>query len=140
VPLALHLAGAYLASRFARWDTFDDYRRALDSAELRVAMGDMDDHAGHARAAIKRTWDLFNGRRSTGAQRAAPSLPERRRIIGEIDSPALRQLPSTEVYVPAVMPSVLWRSMADTTFISTPAARASVAARYLRSCSRIGGR
>ena len=58
LPLALHLAGAYLASRFARWDTFSDYHHALDSADLPVAMGDLDDQTGQARATIQRTWDL----------------------------------------------------------------------------------
>ncbi len=58
LPLALHLAGAYLASGFARWDTFGDYHHALDSADLPVAIGDLDDHTGQARAAIRRTWDL----------------------------------------------------------------------------------
>ena len=58
LPLALHLAGSYLASDFARWDTFGDYHRALDSAELPVAMGDLDSHTEQARATIRRTWDL----------------------------------------------------------------------------------
>ena len=58
LPLALHLAGTYLASDFARWDTFGDYHHALDSAELPSAIGDLDSHPGQARATIRRTWDL----------------------------------------------------------------------------------
>ena len=38
LPLALHLAGAYLASPFARWASFDSYRKALDSVELPAAL------------------------------------------------------------------------------------------------------
>jgi len=34
LPLALHLAGTYLASPFARWHSFDDYRHALKGADL----------------------------------------------------------------------------------------------------------
>lgn len=75
LPLALHLAGAYLASPFARWDTFGDYHHALDGAELPVAMGDIDDLAGQARAAIRRTWDL-----SLEAL-AADGLPEARPVL-----------------------------------------------------------
>lgn len=58
LPLALHLAGTYLASDFARWRTLGDYHRALDGTELSTAMGDLDDPAGQARATILRTWDL----------------------------------------------------------------------------------
>jgi hypothetical protein len=58
LPLALHLAGSYLASPFARWHTFAEYRRALDSVELPVALADLGDSAAGARTDIQRTWDL----------------------------------------------------------------------------------
>jgi tetratricopeptide (TPR) repeat protein len=59
LPLALHLAGSYLASPFARWRTFADYRRALDSVELPAALSDLDEtSAADARTTIQRTWDL----------------------------------------------------------------------------------
>ena len=38
LPLALHLAGAYLGSPFARWSTFAGYREALDGVELPAAL------------------------------------------------------------------------------------------------------
>ena len=34
LPLALHLAGAYLGSPYARWSTFADYHQALDAVAL----------------------------------------------------------------------------------------------------------
>jgi Tetratricopeptide repeat len=58
LPLALHLAGSYLASSFARWDSFTAYRQALDGAGLPTALADLDDPRVQARAAIQQTWDL----------------------------------------------------------------------------------
>ena len=58
LPLALHLAGSYLASPFARWHTFAEYRHALDSVELPAALADLDEQAADPRATIQRTWDL----------------------------------------------------------------------------------
>ena len=58
LPLALHLAGSYLASPFARWHTFADYHRALDSVELPAALADLDEPGADDRATIQRTWDL----------------------------------------------------------------------------------
>lgn len=58
LPLALHLAGSYLGSPFARWRTFADYHHALDGVELPAALADLDDPAADARATIQRTWDL----------------------------------------------------------------------------------
>jgi tetratricopeptide (TPR) repeat protein len=58
LPLALHLAGSYLASPFARWHTFADYHRALDSVELPAALGDLDEPGADDRSTIQRTWDL----------------------------------------------------------------------------------
>jgi len=58
LPLALHLAGAHLASPFARWPTFAAYHRALDSAELPAALADLGDAAYDARTDIQRTWRL----------------------------------------------------------------------------------
>jgi len=34
LPPALYLAGSYLASPFARWHNFSDYRSALDGVAL----------------------------------------------------------------------------------------------------------
>jgi hypothetical protein len=58
LPLALHLAGSYLASPFSRWRTFAEYREALDSTELPAALADLDETAADARTTIQRTWDL----------------------------------------------------------------------------------
>jgi tetratricopeptide (TPR) repeat protein len=58
LPLALHLAGNYLASPFARWRTFADYRRALDGIEFPEAIADADGANPSARGTIRRTWDL----------------------------------------------------------------------------------
>jgi tetratricopeptide (TPR) repeat protein len=61
LPLALHLAGSYLRSEFARWPTFDAYRAALDgergSADL---LGGELDRARRAddRTAFLRAWEL----------------------------------------------------------------------------------
>jgi tetratricopeptide (TPR) repeat protein len=58
LPLALHLAGCYLASPFARWHSFAEYRHALDSVELPAALADLDAPGSDARTTIQRTWDL----------------------------------------------------------------------------------
>jgi hypothetical protein len=58
LPLALHLAGSYLNSPFARWRTFADYQHALDGVELPSALADLDDPAADDRITIQRTWDL----------------------------------------------------------------------------------
>ena len=58
LPLALHLAGTYLASPFTRWHSFADYLRALDSDGLASALDDLDDPRAQARVTITRTWEL----------------------------------------------------------------------------------
>jgi tetratricopeptide (TPR) repeat protein len=58
LPLALYLAGSYLGSPFARWHTFGDYRRALDSVDLPAALADLDDRSADQRSTIQQTWDL----------------------------------------------------------------------------------
>jgi len=58
LPLALHLAGAYLASPFARWHSFADYLQALDSDGLASVLADLDDPSEQARLRITRTWEL----------------------------------------------------------------------------------
>ena len=58
LPLALHLAGTCLASPFARWHSFADYRRALDGTGLPDALADLDDLGSSARSTIRRTWDM----------------------------------------------------------------------------------
>jgi CRP-like cAMP-binding protein/tetratricopeptide (TPR) repeat protein len=58
LPLALHLAGAYLGSPFARWSTFAGYHEALDSVELPEALADIEGPGADVRADVQRTWDL----------------------------------------------------------------------------------
>lgn len=58
LPLALHLAGTYLASPFARWHGFADYQRALDSTAAPEAIADLDTLRTDSRAAVSRTWEL----------------------------------------------------------------------------------
>jgi tetratricopeptide (TPR) repeat protein len=58
LPLALYLAGSYLASPFARWHTFADYHRALDGTDLPAALYDLDNPVAGERADIQRTWEL----------------------------------------------------------------------------------
>ncbi len=75
LPLALHLAGSYLASPLARWHTFADYRRALDSVELPTALADLDDSAADARGTIQQTWDLsLDALAADGHPQARPLL------------------------------------------------------------------
>ncbi|WP_203977367.1 tetratricopeptide repeat protein [Planotetraspora silvatica] len=56
LPLALHLAGVYLTSPFARWHSFADYRRALDSGQ--AAVTELDAVRSDAWATVSRTWEL----------------------------------------------------------------------------------
>ena len=58
LPLALHLAGAYLGSPFARWSSFAGYRQALDSVELPAALTDIEEHGADIHSTVQRTWDL----------------------------------------------------------------------------------
>jgi tetratricopeptide (TPR) repeat protein len=75
LPLALHLVGSYLASPFARWHTFDEYRAALDNAADPGVLADLDDPAGQARATISRTWDLsLEALAADGRPQARPLL------------------------------------------------------------------
>jgi tetratricopeptide (TPR) repeat protein len=75
LPLALHLAGSYLASPFARWHSFADYHRALESGELPAALADLDDSTAQARATIQRTWDMsLDALAAEGRAQARPLL------------------------------------------------------------------
>jgi tetratricopeptide (TPR) repeat protein len=58
LPLALHLAGAYLASPFASWNSFAAYRQALDSVDLVSAVAALDDAHADPRDTILRSWEL----------------------------------------------------------------------------------
>jgi tetratricopeptide (TPR) repeat protein len=58
LPLALHLAGTYMASPFARWNSFADYLGALDSEGLSGALAELDDPGAQARATVTRTWEM----------------------------------------------------------------------------------
>ena len=72
LPLALHLAGAYLGSPFARWDSFSGYRRALDSIELPTAI---EGPGASMRATVQRTWDLsLDALAAEGLLQARPLL------------------------------------------------------------------
>lgn len=58
LPLALHLAGSYLGSPFARWSTFAEYHRALDGVELPRALADIREPGAGIHATVQGTWDL----------------------------------------------------------------------------------
>ncbi|MFI7414019.1 tetratricopeptide repeat protein [Streptomyces sp. NPDC049627] len=58
LPLALHLAGTYLASPFARWRSFGDYQQALDSTVASEVIADLDTVRANSRAAVSQTWEL----------------------------------------------------------------------------------
>jgi tetratricopeptide (TPR) repeat protein len=75
LPLALHLAGTYLASPFARWHSFADYLQALDSDGLASALADLDDPSAQARVTITRTWELsLDALAADGRPQALPLL------------------------------------------------------------------
>jgi tetratricopeptide (TPR) repeat protein len=74
LPLALHLAGSYLASPFARWHTFSDYRQALDGVE-HGALADLADTSAQARVNIQQTWELsLDALAADGTAQARPLL------------------------------------------------------------------
>lgn len=58
LPLALHLAGTYLASPFARWRSFDAYQQALNSTAMSEVIADLDSLRTNSRAAVSQTWEL----------------------------------------------------------------------------------
>jgi tetratricopeptide (TPR) repeat protein len=73
LPLALHLAGTYLTSPFARWHTFADYRRALDTGQAAVA--ELDGVRSDPRATVSRTWELsLDALGGRGVERARETL------------------------------------------------------------------
>jgi tetratricopeptide (TPR) repeat protein len=75
LPLALHLAGSYLASPFARWRSFISYAQALDGAGFPSALADLDDPGSQTRAAIQQTWELsLDGVATDGRPQARPLL------------------------------------------------------------------
>ncbi len=75
LPLALHLAGAYLGSPFARWSTFGGYHEALDSVELPAALADIEGPGADVRADVQRTWDLsLDALAAEGRPQARPLL------------------------------------------------------------------
>ncbi|MFJ9917308.1 tetratricopeptide repeat protein [Actinacidiphila glaucinigra] len=60
LPLALHAAGAYLATATSRYRTFDQYRQALD-AELPTLLGAQHPDASDpdvARTVVRHTWEV----------------------------------------------------------------------------------
>ena len=75
LPLALHLAGAYLGSPFARLTSFSGYRRALDSVELPAALADIEGPGTELLATVQRTWDLsLDALAAEGRPQARPLL------------------------------------------------------------------
>ncbi len=75
LPLALHLAGTYLGSPFARWTTFAGYRQALDGVELPAALTDIEERGADIHATVQRTWDLsLDALAAEGMPQARPLL------------------------------------------------------------------
>ncbi len=75
LPLALHLAGAYLGSPFAHWSTFAGYRQALDGVELPAALTDIEQRGADIHATVQRTWDLsLDALAAEGRPQARPLL------------------------------------------------------------------
>ena len=75
LPLALHLAGTYLGSPFARWSTFAEYHQALDGVELPAALTDIEGPGADTHATVQRTWDLsLDALAAEGMPQAGPLL------------------------------------------------------------------
>jgi len=75
LPLALHLAGAYLGSPFAHWSTFASYRQALDGVELPAALMDIEEQGADIHSTVQRTWDLsLDALAAEGRPQARPLL------------------------------------------------------------------
>jgi CRP-like cAMP-binding protein/tetratricopeptide (TPR) repeat protein len=75
LPLALHLAGAYLGSPFTRWSTFAGYRQALDGVELPAALMDIEEQGADLHSTVQRTWDLsLDALAAEGRPQARPLL------------------------------------------------------------------
>src|SRR6185437_2615336 len=75
LPLALHLAGAYLGSPFARWSSFVGYRQALDGVELPAALTDIEEQGADIHSTVQRTWDLsLDALAAEGRPQARPLL------------------------------------------------------------------
>jgi len=75
LPLALHLAGAYLGSPFARWSSFVGYREALDGVELPAALTDIEEQGADIHSTVQRTWDLsLDALAAEGRPQARPLL------------------------------------------------------------------
>ena len=75
LPLALHLAGAYLGSPFARWSSFAEYHQALDSVQLphgpRPCRGHRRQHPRRRAAHLGSVPCRARGRRAAAGQAAA---------------------------------------------------------------------
>ncbi len=57
LPLALHVAGSYLGSEFARWSSFEAYCQALDREPASALSVSLEAEADE-RATVMRTWEL----------------------------------------------------------------------------------
>ncbi|MGI8333019.1 tetratricopeptide repeat protein [Actinomadura scrupuli] len=107
LPLALHLAGAYLTSPLARWRSFQEYRLALDGGTAAEAVAELDGARSDSRTTVSRTWELsLDALAGQGTDRArevlyrlaclAPATPIPGTLLGPEDDgavlPALRGL------------------------------------------------
>ena len=127
LPLALHVAGSYLGSEFARWHTFADYHHALDSAELRAILDDLGDSADGPRTDIQRTWGV-------SLEAVAAGYPQARLLLFLLSCYA----PTTRIPVTILRPDVLSGLPATADQRSADAGEDGDAAldRRLRACLR----
>jgi tetratricopeptide (TPR) repeat protein len=109
MPLALHLAGAYLGSSFARWRTFTDYMSALDSPKFLEAMAHLYHDLGDSRLTIAGTWDL-----SVDAL-AERGMPQARALLQLLACFAPATPISTGLLAPALLNDVLSLHQEQTT-------------------------
>ena len=125
LPLALHLAGAYLGSPFARWSSFAGYRQALDGVELPAALTDIEEQGADIHSTVQRTWDLsLDALAAEGRPQARPLLLVLSCFAPATPIPAwLLQLPPLPTCSPGRAMPV--RTMVPNGAGSAPACRAS---------------
>lgn len=75
LPLALHLAGTYLASDFRRWTSAADYQRALDASDPAGVLSALSTSEDDPRIVVTRTWEIsLDGLAAHGLPQARPLL------------------------------------------------------------------
>jgi hypothetical protein len=75
LPLALHLAGAYLGSDFRRWTTAADYRRALEADDPAQVLSALSTREDDPRTIVTQTWEIsLDGLAAHGLPQARPLL------------------------------------------------------------------